>query len=290
VIATYSIVACDLEAREWGVAVQSKFLAVGALAPAAEAEVGALATQAWANLAYRPEGLGLLRERYGAEEVVARLVGGDDGRDHRQLGVVDALGGAATYTGAACLDWAGGTTGPGYAAQGNILASGETVAALAETFEAQAGRPLAVRLLASLAAGQAAGGDRRGQQSAALLVARKEGGYGGTSDIAVDLRVDDHPRPVEELTRLFGIHDLLFGRTPEEAWLEVDERLAGELRERLATLGFRHERLGEALEAWAGTENFEERVSGAERVDPVVLAQLRASGVPQAPPTSRRES
>jgi uncharacterized Ntn-hydrolase superfamily protein len=164
------------------------------------------------------------------------------------------------------------------------------VAALAETFEAQAGRPLAVRLLASLAAGQAAGGDRRGQQSAALLVARKEGGYGGTSDIAVDLRVDDHPRPVEELTRLFGIHDLLFGRTPEEDWLEVDERLAGELRERLATLGFPHERLGEALEAWAGTENFEERVSGAARVDPVVLAQLRATGVPQAPPTSRRES
>ena len=285
-LATYSIVACDLEAREWGVAVQSKFLAVGALAPAAEAEVGALATQAWANLAYRPEGLGLLRERYGAEEVVARLVGGDDERDHRQLGVVDAHGGAATYTGAACLEWAGGTTGPGYAAQGNILASGDTVAALAETFEAQAGRPLAERLLASLAAGQAAGGDRRGQQSAALLVARREGGYGGTSDIAVDLRVDDHARPVEELGRLLDIHDLLFGQTPDEDWLDVDERLAGELRERLAALGFGHERLGDALEAWAGTANFEERVRGAERVDPVVLAQLRAAAATATPPTS----
>ena len=275
-IATYSIVACDLEAREWGVAVQSKFLAVGAAVPAAEAEVGALATQAWANLSYRPDGLALLRERYSAENVVARLVGGDDGRDHRQLGVVDTHGRAATYTGSACLEWAGGTTGDGYAAQGNILVSEATVTALAETFETSAGRPLAERLLACLAAAQAAGGDRRGQQAAALLVARRGGGYGGTSDVAVDLRVDEHPRPVEELTRLFGIHDLLFGSTPDEDWLTVDERLAGELRERLAALGFRYESLGDALEAWAGTENFEERVNGAERIDPVVLGQLRA--------------
>jgi uncharacterized Ntn-hydrolase superfamily protein len=276
VIATYSIVACDLEAREWGVAVQSKFLAVGAAVPAVEAEVGAVATQAWANLSYRPDGLALLRERYGADEVVARLVGGDDGRDHRQLGVVDAHGRAATYTGSACLEWAGGTTGEGYAAQGNILVSGATVDALAETFETEVGRPLAQRLLSCLAAAQAAGGDRRGQQAAALLVARKDGGYGGTSDVAVDLRVDDHARPVEELARLYGIHDLLFGCTPDADWLEVDGRLADELRERLAALGFRHERLGEALEAWAGAENLEERVRGADRIDPVVLAQLRA--------------
>jgi uncharacterized Ntn-hydrolase superfamily protein len=286
VIATYSIVACDLDAREWGVAVQSKFLAVGAAVPAVEAEVGAVATQAWANLSFRPDGLALLRERYEAEEVVARLVGGDDGRDHRQVGVVDAHGRSATYTGSACLEWAGGTAGDGYAAQGNILVSGATVDALAEAFERSAGRPLAERLLACLGAAQAAGGDRRGQQAAALLVARQGGGYGGTSDVAVDLRVDDHPRPVEELARLNGIHDLLFGRTPEEDWLEVDERLGSELRERLVVLGFRHETLGEALEAWAGTENFEERVSGAERVDPVVLAQLRAAGAPQPRPTS----
>ncbi len=289
-IATYSIVACDLEAREWGVAVQSKFLAAGAVVPAVEAEVGAVATQAWANLSFRPDGLALLRERYEAEEVVARLVGGDDGRDHRQVGVVDAHGRAATYTGPACLEWAGGTAGDGYAAQGNILVSGATVHALAEVFETSVDRPLAERLLGCLGAAQAAGGDRRGQQAAALLGARQGGGYGGTSDVAVDLRVDDHPRPVEELARLNGIHDLLFGRTPEEDWLEVDERLGSELRERLVVLGFRHETLGEALEAWAGTENFEERVSGAERVDPVVLAQLRATVVRQAPPTSRRES
>lgn len=275
-IATYSIVACDLEAREWGVAVQSRFLAVGAAVPAAEAEVGALATQAWANLAFRPDGLALLRERYGAEEVVARLVGGDDGRDHRQLGVVDTHGRAATYTGSACLEWAGGTTGSGYAAQGNILVSGATVDALAESFETSAGRPLAERLLDCLAAAEEAGGDRRGRQAAALLVASKGGGYGGTSDVAVDLRVDDHAEPVEELARLYAIHDLLFGRTPDEDWLPVDTELAGELRERLGALGFRHERLGDALEAWAGTENFEERVDGAERIDPVVLGELRA--------------
>jgi uncharacterized Ntn-hydrolase superfamily protein len=275
VISTYSIVACDLDAREWGVAVQSKFLAVGAAVPAAEAEVGAVATQAWANLAYRADGLALLREDRAAEEVVRELVGADEGRDHRQVGVVDRLGRAATFTGPACLDWAGGTTGPGYAAQGNILVSEATVAALAGTFEGSAGRPLAERLLECLAAAQAAGGDRRGQQAAALLVVRRDGGYGGTGDVAVDLRVDDHPRPVEELRRLHGIHDLLFGRTPAEDWLEVDEELAAELRARLAALGYGDGELAAALEAWAGTENFEERVRGAARIDPVVLGRLR---------------
>ena len=274
-ISTYSIVACDLEAGEWGVAVQSKFLAVGAVVPAAEPEVGAIATQAWANLAYRPDGMGLLRDGYAAEDVVRTLVGADEGRGHRQLGVVDGLGRAATYTGSECLEWAGGTTGPGYAAQGNILVSAATVDALASTFEGSASRPLAERLLASLAAAEAAGGDRRGRQSAALYVVRKDGGYGGTSDVAADLRVDDHPQPIEELERIYRLHDMLFGHTPEEEWLEVDAALAGELRDRLAALGYEGE-LPEALAAWAGTENLEERVDGAERIDPVVLEQLRA--------------
>ena len=274
-ISTYSIVACDLDAGEWGVAVQSKFLAVGAVVPAAEPHVGAIATQAWANLAYRPDGLALLRDGYSADDVVRTLVGADEGRGHRQLGVVDALGRAATYTGSECLEWAGGTTGPGYAAQGNILVSAATVEAMASTFEASAGQPLADRLLAGLAAAEAAGGDRRGRQSAALLVVRKDGGYGGTSDVAADLRVDDHPQPIEELERIYRLHDLLFGQTPEEEWLEVDATLADELRERLAVLGYEGE-LPDALAAWAGTENLEERVSGAERIDPVVLEQLRA--------------
>ena len=153
-ISTYSIVACDLHEREWGVGVQSKFLAVGAAVPAAAPEVGAIATQACANLAYRPQGLALLQEGYAAEDVVRALVGADEGRAHRQLGVVDAYGRAATYTGSDCLDWAGGTTGPGYAAQGNILVSAATVEALAATFEGSAGRPLAERLLACLAAAE----------------------------------------------------------------------------------------------------------------------------------------
>jgi uncharacterized Ntn-hydrolase superfamily protein len=275
VISTYSIVACDLEAREWGVGVQSKFLAVGAAVPAAEPEVGALATQAWANLAYRPDGLALLRQGYSADDVVRTLVGADEGREHRQVGVVDAHGRAATYTGSECLEWAGGTTGAGYAAQGNILVSAATVEALATTFESSAGQPLAVRLLASLDAAESAGGDRRGRQSAALLVVRKDGGYGGTDDVAVDLRIDDHAEPIEELERIYRIHDLLFGQTPDEEWLEVDHELASELRTRLAALGHGGE-LADALAAWAGAENLEERVCGADRIDPVVLEQLRA--------------
>jgi uncharacterized Ntn-hydrolase superfamily protein len=272
---TYSIVACDLEAREWGVGVQSKFLAVGAGVPAAAPEVGAIATQAWANMRYGPEGLTLLREGASAEEVVQRLTGADEGREHRQVGIVDGSGRAATYTGSECLDWAGGIAGDGYAAQGNILVSEETVTALARTFEETAGQPLALRLLDALAAGQAAGGDRRGQQSAALLVVRRDGGYMGTSDAVADLRVDDHPTPIEELQRIYHMHDLLFGETPQEEWLEVDEQLAAELRERLDRLGYGDKSLPEAFSDWAGTENLEERVDGIDRIDPVVLAELR---------------
>ena len=192
VVATYSIVACDLDARQWGVAVQSKFLAAGALVPWAEPGVGAIATQAYANPRYGPEGLALLREGLAADEVVARLTAADDGRESRQLGVVDGQGRSATFTGAECYDWAGGRTGAGYAAQGNILVSEATVDAIAVAFEGSAGQPLAERLLESLAAGQAAGGDRRGQQAAGLLVVEREGGYAGLSDVLVDLRVDDH--------------------------------------------------------------------------------------------------
>jgi len=274
-VATYSLVACDLEHGEWGVAVQSKFLAVGAAVPSAEAEVGALATQALANLRYGPDGIALLRKGVSADEVVRRLTEADDGRDDRQLGVVDRNGQAATYTGSSCLDWAGGVTGEGYAAQGNILVSEETVTALAKTFEASAGRPLAERLLQALAAAQLAGGDRRGQQSAALLIVRKDGGYMGTSDVLVDLRVDDHETPIEELKRIYELHDLLFGETPKEEWLEVDEQLAAELRERLDGLGYEGKPLPEAFEAWADTENLEDRVDGIDRLDPVVLAELR---------------
>ena len=277
-LSTYSLVACDLETREWGIAVQSKFLAVGAVVPWAEPEVGAVATQALANVAYGPRGLELLREGLSADDVVTRLTEEDAGRADRQLGVVDGTGRAASYTGSSCLHWAGGRTGEGYAAQGNILVSEETVTALAETFEETAGNPLADRLLSALAAAQAAGGDSRGQQSASLLVVKRDGGYGGTSDVMVDLRVDDHPTPIEELARLYEMHDLLFGKTPDEEWLPVDDELASELRERLARLGYDDGDLEAAFNAWVGTENLEDRVKGLERIDPVVLAELRKRG------------
>jgi uncharacterized Ntn-hydrolase superfamily protein len=275
VVATYSIAACDLDAARWGVATQSKFLAVGSVVPWAEPGVGAIATQAYANPRYGPDGLALLRDGHSASEVVARLTAADDGRAERQLGVVDAQGGSATFTGAECMDWAGGLTGPCFAAQGNILVGEETVTALARTFAATEGRPLAERLLECLAAAQAAGGDRRGQQSAALLVVERDGGYAGLSDVLVDLRVDDHAQPVTELARLHAMHELLFGKTPSHDWLEVDDALRTELEERLRRLGYDGE-LGRALEGWAGTENLEERVDGIERIDPIVLAELRA--------------
>jgi uncharacterized Ntn-hydrolase superfamily protein len=276
-VATYSIAACDLDAGQWGVAVQSKFLSVGSVVPWAEPEVGAVATQAYANPRYGPDGLALLRQGLAAGEVVERLTGADEGRADRQVGVVDGRGRAASFTGDECLEWAGGRTGEGYAAQGNILVSAATVDALAETFERTAGRPLAERLLNCLDAAQAAGGDRRGQQSASLLVVERDGGYAGLSDVVVDLRVEDHARPLEELRRLWGLHRELFGSTPREEWVEVDAPLRAELEERLARLGYEGP-LERALPAWAGQENLEERVEGAEALDPVVVAALRRAG------------
>jgi uncharacterized Ntn-hydrolase superfamily protein len=273
-ISTYSIVACDLSAGQWGVAVQSKFLAVGSVVPWAEPHVGAIATQSYANPRYGPDGLALLREGRSAQETIDVLTAADEDRAHRQVGIVDAQGQAATFTGAECLEWAGGRVGHGYAAQGNILVSEATVDALATTFEQNAGRPLAERLLDCLAAAQAAGGDRRGQQSSSLLVVEKDAGYAKLSDVALDLRVDDHPDPIGELHRLYELHQELFGTTPEGEWVQIDEGLAGELRERLRRLGYEGE-LRETLAVWAGAANLEERVDGVDRIDPVVLDALR---------------
>ena len=268
-VATYSICACDLDRGQWGVATQSKFLAVGSVVPWAMPHVGAVATQSYANPRYGPDGLRLLGEGLSAVEVVERLTAADDDRGQRQLGIVDGQGRAATYTGAECHAWAGGRTGSCYAAQGNILVSGATVDALAETFEATNAMTLAERLLDCLDAAEAAGGDSRGRQSAALLVVERDGGYAALSDTLVDLRVDDHPDPLGELRRLFGLHDALFGRTPRDEWLAVDPALRTELDERLARAG--HPSLG----SWAAVENLEERVDGEDEVDPVVLERLR---------------
>ena len=248
---------------------QSKFLAVGSVVPWAEPLVGAIATQSWANPRYGPDGLALLRGGLSAQEVVEQLTAGDGERAQRQLGVVDGQGRSASYTGDECLEWAGARTGDCYAAQGNILVSAATVDALAETFEDTAGQPLAERLLACLDAAQAAGGDRRGQQSAAVLVVGPEQGFGGLSDVFVDLRVDDHERPLDDLRRIFEIHQELFVRTPRDKWIDVDDTLRAEIRERLGRLGY------ERFEDWAGTENLEARVEGDDAVDPFVLDVLR---------------
>ncbi len=269
-VATYSICACDLVTAQWGVATQSKFLAVGSVVPWAAPHVGAIATQSYANPRYGPDGLALLRDGATADEVVAQLTAADPEAHLRQLGVVDSKGHGATFTGEGCFDWAGGRVGPGYAAQGNILVSGATVDALAETFERSAGRPLADRLLDCLDAAEAAGGDSRGRQSSAILVVERDGGYAALSDTLLDLRVDDHVDPLGELRRLYGLHVALFGRTPREEWLPLEGVLGDEVASHLARLGFAD------LDAFAGVENLEERVDGMAEIDPVVLDALRA--------------
>jgi uncharacterized Ntn-hydrolase superfamily protein len=275
---TFSIVARDEDGTHWGVAVASKFLAVGAAVPAASAGVGAIATQAWANLAYRPDGLQLLREGRSAAAVVETLVGADDRGEHRQLGVVDRAGDSAAHTGSECSDWAGHRTGPGYAIQGNILTGPEVVEAAERALLASTG-PLARRLLAALEAADAAGGDRRGRQSAALLVVTEGGGYGGGSDVLQDLRVDDHPAPVGELLRLLALHDLYFGKPDPDTLLPLEGELEDEVAGHLTRLGYDTSDFARALESWVGTENYEERhVEG--RIDPVVLERMRAQEPP----------
>lgn len=269
---TFSLVARSADGERWGVAVASKFLAAGAVVPGVRAPLGAIATQSFANLRYLPDGFALLEVGRTAQESLDALVAADDGRAQRQAGIVDSAGRAATFTGDDCLPWAGGVIGPGYAIQGNILSGPEVVAEMERAFLASDPvQPLALRLHAALLAGDRAGGDSRGRQSAAILVGGVGAGYGGGSDIAVDLRVDDHPDPVVELGRLLRMHDLVFGR-PTETW-PVEGETADRLRRALRALGYVEPDLMDALEHAAGVENLEERlVPGA--VDPVVLAFL----------------
>ena len=268
---TFSVVGRSEDGASLGVAVASKFLAVGAAVPAAEAGVGAVATQSYANLSYRPDGLAMLRSGRTAQDTLDALVSADDGRAQRQAGVVDAHGGAATYTGDGCHPWAGGRSGDGYAVQGNILVGPEVVERMEAAWLESSGAPLAERLLATLAAGDYAGGDRRGRQSAALLVVRAGGGYGGESDVEVDLRCDDHAAPVGELRRLYDLHQLYFGRPDPATLLPLEGALAEEVAARLAGLGH------PTLDDWAGVENFEERMVPG-RIDPLVLDHLRKRG------------
>src|SRR4051812_39619225 len=303
---TFSIVARDPETGDLGIAVASKFLAVGAVVPHARAGVGAVATQSAANVTYGPDGLGMMAGGTAADEAVRRLTDADEGRDHRQLGIVDAQGRAATYTGAGCIDWAGGRTADNVAAQGNILTGSDVVDALMDTFRG-GGAGFPELLLRALKAADERGGDRRGRESAALLVVRENGGYGGNNDRWIDLRVDDHPAPVDELARLLELNHLYLDRPAVTDLLPIDDALASEIQRRLERAGYTpatmsHSgglaevieslgltRTGEprelpsnwdiawsnALMEWMSVENLEERATAAGWIDPRVLQFLR---------------
>jgi uncharacterized Ntn-hydrolase superfamily protein len=279
-VATFSIVGFDPETDSLGVAVQSKFLAVGSVVPWARAGVGAVATQAMANYNYGPRGLELMAQGKAADETVEGLISADEEREHRQVGIVDGRGRAATFTGSECFDWAGGVKGEHYAAQGNILVGGETVESMARTYE-ETGGDLATRLLSALDAGQAAGGDSRGKQSAALLVVREGAGYGGDNDRVVDLRVDDHPDPIEELLRIRDLHTLYFGETRPEDVVAVDGDVRRKVAEALHRSGYVQEQnieddtLLDALSAYIRTENFEEREQRRGYLDRAVLEYMK---------------
>jgi uncharacterized Ntn-hydrolase superfamily protein len=278
---TFSIVATDPDRRDWGVAVASKFPCVGAVVPWARAGVGAVATQSWANTAFGPDGLSLMADGVPAAQALERLIAADEGREDRQVGLVDASGGAATFTGSKCMEWAGGTTGDGFAAQGNILAGEDVVGELARAF-AEAEGDLCDRLLAALVAGDAAGGDKRGRQSAALVVVRDGGGYEGRNDRYIDLRVDDHADPIVELARLFSVWDetMLIRNDP---LLEADAALVSDLQRRLAILGrYAGDPTGvydgatrAALGAWAGEFNLEGRLRDDDRISQTLVREIR---------------
>jgi uncharacterized Ntn-hydrolase superfamily protein len=304
---TFSIVARDPVSGDLGIAVASKFLAVGAVVPHARAGVGAIATQALANVRYGPEGLALLTEGLGAADALAKLTAADEGRDHRQAGIVDAGGGSASHTGSGCIPWAGGRTAAGVAAQGNLLAGAAVVDALFETFLA-GGAAFPELLLRAMKAGDDQGGDRRGRESAALLVVREQGGYGGGSDRWIDLRVDDHQAPIDELSRLLELNHLYLDRPDPADLLPIDEPTAAELRTALAKAGYDPRNIDPekglarilegsgitrtgtprevpagwdqgweaALAEWMSVENLEERMTASGWIDPRVLAFLRA--------------
>jgi uncharacterized Ntn-hydrolase superfamily protein len=285
---TFSIVAADLEAGDWGVAVASKFPCVGAVGPWARAGVGAVATQSWANTSFGPDGLDLAADGLAAADVLDRLLEADEGRADRQVGVVDGAGRAATFTGDRCMEWAGGTAGPGFAAQGNILTGERVVADMVAAFT-ETGGDLCDRLLAAVLAGDAAGGDRRGRQSAALLVVREGGGYEGRNDRYIDLRVDDHPDAPAELTRLFDVWDrtMLVRNDP---LLVATPQLVADVQRRLTELGrFDGEASGAydeatraALAGWAGEVNLEGRLREDDQLSSQLLRELR-DVTPQIP-------
>lgn len=274
---TFSIVAYDPEADELGVAVQSKFMAVGALVPWAEAGVGALATQSWCNTTYGPKSMELLKAGLSPEEIVEKLIADDSEADLRQFGIVDIKGRSTSYTGKECFPWAGGITGPNFACQGNILVNENTITDMAATFQKTEGN-LASRLIAALTSAQKAGGDSRGQQSASLLIVKPKGGYGGFNDKFMDLRVDDHPEPITELSRLHELFKLYFYKTAPESILKIEGEVLTQIVTSLNKLDYCKDtpkqwtpKLQETLKKYYLIENFDERIAPNGFIDKEVL-------------------
>ena len=276
---TFSIVGYDPTEKEWGVAVQSKFLGVGAVVPFAKAGAGAVATQSFANTSYGPKALELMEQGKSAQEVMELITKDDPQKGLRQVGIIDANGNPATFTGKSCYGWAGGITGPYFAAQGNILVDEKTVQAMAQTYISTEGS-LAHRLLSALHAGQQAGGDKRGQQSAALLIVKDKGGYGGFNDRYLDLRVDDHPDPINELIRIYQLHQLYFAPAKPENIVTIEGETRNELAHELIRLGyldavFNDDQLLHAFTTYIHTENFEAREQVAGKIDLDLLAFMK---------------
>jgi uncharacterized Ntn-hydrolase superfamily protein len=273
---TFSIVACDLEEQTWGVAVASKFPAVGAVVPWAQASVGAVGTQSFANTSFGPRGLAMMATGLSAEETMSRLLEDDPDKDLRQVGLVDAKGSSATFTGSGCFAWAGGATGKGYAIQGNILKSGRVVPAMEKAFLKTTGS-LPDRLHASLLAGDRAGGDKRGRQSAAIYVVKPKGGYGGYIDRWIDCRVDDHEDPVPRLGELLELHDLYFGKSTVEERVDLSGKHLSQITDILTKEGYLKKDRGfqSAFNEFIGNENFEERADpNAKWIDKPILKYL----------------
>ncbi len=264
-VSTFSIVACDLKSQAWGIAVASKFPAVGAVVPWARAKAGAVATQANANTTYGPRGLEMMAGGLSAEETLEKLLAHDPDRERRQVGLVDAKGRSASFTGRLCHEWAGSLTGAGYAIQGNILAGAEVIHKMEHAFLETRGE-LPDRLMAALDAGNRAGGDRRGRQSAAILVVKPNAGYGGHNDRWMDYRVDDHLNPVSRLEELIELHRLYFGKSPKSERVRLEGEVVKDLQKIMKGLGYYTPTNGdyddatrEAFRAFIGNENFEER-------------------------------
>lgn len=273
---TFSIVAYDPKTEELGVAVQSKFISVGSVVPWAKAGVGAIATQSVINTTYGPDGLKLLAEGKSVEETIKILTDQDDGRDFRQVGMIDTSGNGAAYTGKSCYDWAGHRVGKNCVVQGNILVDEAVIDQMIDAFEQTEGH-LAERLLTALDAGQAAGGDRRGKQAAALYVVKEKGGYLQKNDRMIDLRVDEHPDPIKELTRIYKLHQLYFGVTKKENILTIDKEIRQQIAQHLQRLGkidtinMDEETFYRALSDFHRMENFEGRELEQGKIDQDVL-------------------